>query len=351
MRTTTRLFSSFLPRFFDLCFGSFHATPRRRAAALLLAASATCAVAVSPLAHAFDLQGHRGTRGHAPENTMAAFRAAMAIGVDTLELDVHVTKDGELVVTHDPRLNAAFTRDAEGRWIEEPGPAIIQSTLAELQRLDVGRPKPGSRYAQQWPEQRPSDGERLTTLSALFEEVARRGPSSLRFNIETKLNPNTPELTPAAEAFAKALVDVVRRHGMAARVSIQSFDWSSLAVVQRLAPGIPTVALSARQGFLDNITDGRWTAGHTLATHGGSLPRMVKAAGAAVWSPFHGDLTEALLAEARALGLRVVPWTVNDPALIERLLDWRVDGLISDYPDRVRTAMARRSMPLPPSYR
>ena len=78
---------------------------------------------------------------------------------------------------------------------------------------------------------------------------------------------------------------------------------------------------------------------------------MVKALGAAVWSPFHGDLTEPLLAEARALGLRVVPWTVNEPALIERLLDWRVDGLISDYPDRVRAAMARRGMPLTASLR
>lgn len=299
----------------------------------------------------FDLQGHRGARGHAPENTLAAFRAALAQGVHTLELDVHVTRDGHVVITHDPRLNAAFTRDAQGRWIDEPGPAVIQSTLAELQRLDLGRPRPGTRYAQQWPELKPSDGERMPTLAALFEEVVRLGASGVRFNIETKLNPNTPELTPAAEPFAQALVEVVRRHGMAARVSIQSFDWSTLHVARRLAPEIPTVALSAQQKFLDNITDGRWTAGLTLAAHGGSVPRMAKAAGAAVWSPFHGDLTEALLAEARSLGLKVVPWTVNDPAIIERLLDWRVDGIISDYPDRVRAAMARRGMPLPPAYR
>jgi glycerophosphoryl diester phosphodiesterase len=306
--------------------------------------------AVSPVA-AFDLQGHRGARGHAPENTLAAFRAALAMGVHTLELDVHVTRDGEVLITHDPRLNPAFTRDAQGRWIDEPGPAVIQSTLAELQRHDVGRPKPGSRYAQQWPEQRSNDGERLATLSALFEDVARRGATTVRFNIETKLNPTTPDLTPEAEPFAKALLEVVRKHGMAPRVTIQSFDWRTLAVVQRLAPEIPTVALSAQQKFLDNIADGRWTAGHTLAANGGSVPRMVKAAGAAIWSPFHGDLTEALLAEARALGLKVVPWTVNDPAIIERLIDWRVDGLISDYPDRVRAALAKRGMPLPPAFR
>jgi glycerophosphoryl diester phosphodiesterase len=300
-------------------------------------------------ASAFDLQGHRGARGIAPENTLAAFRAALAAGVTTLELDVHVTRDGEVVVAHDPRLNPAFTRDAAGRWIDEPaGPAIVQLTLAELQRHDVGRVRPGSRYAQHWAERRDADGEPVPALAALFDEVKRRGATDVRFNIETKLNPNTPELTPEAEPFALAVLDVVQRHGLGARVTIQSFDWRTLAVVQRLAPQIPTVALSARQDFLDNITDGRWTAGHTLAAHGGSLPKMVKAAGAAVWSPFHGDLTEALLAEAKALGLKVVPWTVNDAMIIDRLLGWQVDGLITDYPERVRAAMARRGMPLPP---
>jgi len=251
------------------------------------------------------------------------------------------------VIAHDPRLNAAFTRDATGRWIDEPGPAVMQLTLAELQRFDVGTAKPGTRYVQQWPERTDVPGERVPSLAALFEEVKRRGANGVRFNIETKLNSNTPELTPAAEPFAQTLLEVIRQHGMSERVTIQSFDWRTLAVVQRLAPRTPTVALSARQNFLNNIDDGRWTAGHTLAAHGGSLPKMVKAAGAAIWSPFHGDLTEALLAEAKALGLPVVPWTVNDPAVIERLLDWRVDGLITDYPARVREAMARRGMPLP----
>jgi len=305
-------------------------------------------LAATPV-QAFDLQGHRGTRGLAPENSLTAFRTALALGVTTLELDVHVTRDGQVVIAHDPRLNPAFTRDAAGRWVEEPGTPIIQLDLAELQRYEIGRVRPGSRYAQQWSDRRGTDGEHVPTLSALFDEVKRRGADTVRFNIETKLQPDTPELTPAPEPYVRALLEVVPRHGMGARVTIQSFDWRSLAVVQRIAPTIPTVALSAQQKFLDNIADGRWTAGLQLAAHGGSVPKMVKAAGAAVWSPFHGDLSEALVGEAHALGLTVLPWTVNDPALIERLLDWRVDGLISDYPDRVRAAMARRGMPLPPA--
>jgi glycerophosphoryl diester phosphodiesterase len=315
-----------------------------RTATLVTAVSLTALSAAA----AFDLQGHRGARGMAPENTLAAFRAAMAAGVHTLELDVHVTRDAQVVITHDPRLNPAFTRDAQGRWIEEPGRAVIELDLAGLRRHDVGRAKPGSRYAQLWPEQQARDGERIPTLAALFAEVKKRRGEHLRFNIETKLTPDGAGLTPQPAPYVQALLEVVRGHGMASRVTIQSFDWRTLAIVQRVAPEIPTVALTARQKFLDNIADGRWTAGLNLAEQGGSLPRLVKASGAAVWSPYHGDVSAALVEEAHALGLKVVPWTVNEPAIIERLLDWRVDGLITDYPPRVRAAMARRGMALPP---
>lgn len=328
--------------------GFAHALTRAIGGGLRRLAWALCwgVLAAAPAA-AFDLQGHRGARGLAPENTLTAFRTALAIGVTTLELDTHVTRDGQVVITHDPRLNPAFTRDAEGRWIDEPGPAVAALTLAELQRYQVGRPRPGQRYAQQWPAQRTTD-ERIPTLAALFAEVRARGIEHVRFNIETKLHPDLPDATPDAETFARALLEVMRAHGMEQRVTIQSFDWRTLRVVQRLAPGIPIVALSARQKGLDNIGDGRWTAGLTLADHG-SIPRMVKALGAPIWSPFHGDLTEPLLAEARALGLQVLPWTVNDPPLIERLLDWKVDGLITDYPDRARAALQRRGLPVPPA--
>jgi glycerophosphoryl diester phosphodiesterase len=307
-------------------------------------------LALAPVqaAKAFDLQGHRGARGLAPENTLAAFRTALALGVDTLELDVGVTRDGVVVIAHDQRLNPNLTRDAAGRWLAEPGPSIHSLTLAELQRYDVGRLQPGTRYAQGFAEQRPADGERIPTLAALFEMVRAAGNTRVRFNIETKLTPLEPGLAPGPEAFAAAVLAVVESHGLRDRVSVQSFDWRTLQAVQRLAPGVATVALTARQPFLDNVGDARWTAGLRLADHGGSVPRLVKALGAGCWSPFHGDLDEASLAEARALGLTVVPWTVNEPAQMERLVKWGVDGLITDHPDRLRAVLSRLGKPLPP---
>jgi glycerophosphoryl diester phosphodiesterase len=318
----------------------------RRISWLYRVLAALLACVVAPVC-AFDLQGHRGARGHAPENTLAGFASALRIGVDTLELDLGMSRDGVLLVAHDMRLNPNITRDASGQWLRAPTPPLHSLDLASVQTHDVGRIKPGSDYARNFPGQRSVDGARIPTLDALFEQMARWGAKGTRFNIETKLDPLQPELSAPPEAFVQALLAVLRRHDMQARVSVQSFDWRSLKITQRLAPEIPTVALTAQQSWLDNVSDARWTAGLKLAEHGASVPRLVKASGAAVWSPFFGDLSQAALQEAHALDLQVVAWTVNEPAQIERLLDWGVDGLISDYPERVRRAMAKRGMALP----
>jgi glycerophosphoryl diester phosphodiesterase len=318
---------------------------RRSLRALLATALWFC----SQSSWSFDLQGHRGARGLAPENTLAAFSTALAIGVTTLELDLGLTRDGVVVIAHDQRLNPNLTRDAQGQWLPDEGkrPAIHALTLAELQGFDVGRLKPGTRYAQTFSDQQAVDGQRIPTLDALFDLVMARGNSRVRFNIETKLTPDTPELAPDPAAFVTAVLAVVDRHQMRSRVTLESFDWRTLQAMHKLAPEVPTVALSTQQGAPNNIADPRWTAGLRLQDHGGSVPRMVKALGAAIWSPHHVDLNANVLAQARALGLQVIPWTVNEPTHIERVLALGVDGIISDYPDRVRSLMAKRGMALP----
>lgn len=305
-------------------------------------------------AGAFDLQGHRGARGLAPENTLPGFARALGVGVHTLETDIAISRDGVLLISHDPALNPDITRGPDGQWLSGRGPVIFHTTAAELQRYDVGRLKPGTRYASQYPEQQAVDGARLPTLEALFALVKRAGDpppgqAPLRLALETKLNPLAPDDTAAPEPFARALVAAVRGAGLASRVSVLSFDWRTLQIIQREAPEIPTVYLSARQRWLDNIGSGPaspWTAGFALRDHG-SVPKMIKAAGGKVWSSFHGDLDAAQVKEAQALGLQVLAWTVNDPTQIEAMLDLGVDGIVSDRPDRVRTAMARRGMALP----
>jgi glycerophosphoryl diester phosphodiesterase len=314
--------------------------PASIAAALLLVGAA---------AHALDLQGHRGARGLAPENTLPAFERALAVGVDTLELDIGVTADGVVVVLHDVALNPAVTRDAQGQWLSGPATLVRSLTLQQLQAHDVGRIRPDSAYARSFPQQQPSDGTRVPTLASVFALVAAKG-APVRFNIETKLDPNRPDDTVPAEAMVTALLQAVRAAGMSERVTIQSFDWRTLRLVKDKAPELPTSCLTARTNGVDSTADARWTAGLRLADHGNSVPRLAKAAGCDTWSPNAGSLTRELLKEAQDAGLKVLPWTVNERADMDRLIGWGVDGLITDYPDRAREVMKARWMELPASF-
>ena len=308
-----------------------------------------CLAAALPLSGlAFDLQGHRGTRGNAPENTLPAFERALEIGVTTLELDIGITADGVVVISHDPYLNPAITRDDSGQWLPgAKGPLIKSLTMAQLQAYYLGRINPDTPYAKTFSTQQPRDGTRIPTLQSLFDRVKALGASNVRFNIETKIDPAQPENTVGPEAMTRALLKVVRDAGMTPRVAIQSFDWRTLRLVQQMEPAIPTVYLTIQTANSDNLRDGDWTAGLKFADHG-SAPGMVKAAGGKVWSPNGGAVTEALVKEAQALGLQVIPWTINNPADMERLIGWKVDGIITDYPDRLRTVMQARGMALPP---
>ena len=314
---------------------------RRTAAALtlLLAAGA---------ASAFDLQGHRGARGLAPENTLEAFQLALKLGVDTIESDLAVTRDGVLVLAHDPQVNPDLAR-LDGRWIDAPGPAIHSLALTELKRYDIGRLRPDTPYARQWPQQQAADGQRYPTLAELAALVRAAG-RPVRLNLETKVRPDSGATVPQPEIFARLVAEALDREGLAATTTIQSFDWRTLVVLKRLAPAVETVCLSVVSPSMDTVSADAsgaspWHAGLSEREHG-SVPRRVKAAGCAVWSPFWRNLDEVALAEARALGLRVIPWTVNDPAEMERLLALGVDGLITDYPDRGAALKSRRSKAL-----
>lgn len=317
-----------------------------RLATLCFAVSCLCTSAM-----AFDLQGHRGARGLMPENTLPAFAEALSIGVSTLELDVGVTADGHVVVSHDTALNPNLARAANGAWVETEL-LIKDLPLQALQAYDVGRIKPGSRGESRFADQQAVDGTKIPTLRQVFDLVKMSGNETVRLNIETKINPDRPDNTVSPEVFVDALLTLVRERQFESRVTIQSFDWRTLQLVQAQAPDIDTVYLTAQQNWLDNVkSDGdkasAWSAGFNLIQYDGNVPAMVKAAGGAVWSPFSGDVTNRRIKQAQALGLKVIPWTVNDPDMMEKLIDAGVDGIISDYPDRLRAVLQSRNMALP----
>lgn len=311
----------------------------------------TAFITLSGCASIIDVQGHRGARGLLPENTLPAFARALELGVSTLELDVGVTRDGVVVVHHDLYLNSDTTRSVDGKWLEMPGnraPSIASLTYEQLQTYDVGRLKPNTAYQKRYPDQVAVDGTKIPRLRDVLELVKKLGNNTVTISIETKLSPLEPKATLPPEAFVDAVLKVLAETRMSARTMLQSFDWRALRYAQKVAPYLPTVYLSAQQKFLDNIgaTDdkpSRWTADFNVQKHK-TVPAMVHAAGGWTWSPYHGDVTAENIAEAKALGLKVAVWTVNDVKQMEKMLDLGVDGIISDRPDIALRVVRERGL-------
>jgi glycerophosphoryl diester phosphodiesterase len=304
-------------------------------------------------ARAFDIEAHRGGRALFPENTLPSFANALSMGVSTLELDIGVTRDETIVVSHERGLNPDLARAADGAYIAPPGIPFVRLRLDEVKQYDVGQIRPGSSYAAQFPEQRAVPKTPIPTLGEVLGLVRKSGDPQVRLNIETKIDPNHPDESPDPQRFVALLLDLLKRENFSDRVMVQSFDWRTLQLVQKLAPTIPTVYLTLQAGSaptvsLDNAS--AWTAGFNPNEHGKSLPGTIKAAGGAIWSPFFRDVSPALISESHDLGLAVVVWTVNKPADIARMIDMGVDGIISDNPDLLRKVAEEKGIGLPKAW-
>ena len=265
-------------------------------------------------------------------------------------MDLGLTRDGVVVVCHDPRPHPEIARGPGGFWLGADGPAIASLAFGELVRFDVGRLRPGSAYAAAFPDQVPCDGQRIPRLADVF--ALAEANREVRFNLEIKTSPLRPEETAPPQVITDAVVRQVRVSGVVGRTTLQSFDWRVVRRVLETAPEIRTACLTSQQPEEDTIDGGRpgpkpWLAGLDPSALGGSVPRMVQSTGSRVWSPDFRDLGAERLREARDLGLAVVVWTVNRPEDMVRLIDLGVDGIITDRPDILRAVMIARGMAAP----
>lgn len=293
----------------------------------------------------FFVVGHRGSAGLAPENTLAAFKQALRIGVHAVELDVLQSADGELVVHHDYHLKPEIARTSNGEWLKSrPGPLIKGLTLAELEAYDVGRLKPNTKYANRYPDQQPVDGERIPTLREVISLIKNRTAKETQLWIEIKTNPEKPNLTPSPTVVADAVVQLLRQQNFTKQARILSFDWRALVHVQKIAPDLPTVYLSLEGRTLNNIKPGQpdaspWMAGIDIDDYKGSIPRAVNAAGGQYWAPYYKHLTYDLLNTAHELGMQVFVWTPDTDHHMKRLIDMGVDGIITNRPDILKSVI------------
>lgn len=298
-----------------------------------------------------DLQSHRGGRGEYTEESLTAFRHSLELGVSTLELDTHLSEDGAVVVWHDDTIQPEKCRDTAPVTPGDPdfpyvGDRVAVLTLAQLKTLDCGYQQlPG------YPEQQVVEGNRIAELKDVFALVREMRARGVWLNIETKVEDGQAG-GPGMEALTRAVVREIRHSGMSNRVTLQSFDWSALNLAGRLAPRLTLVALAAGPETLEIGQPGAAPilGGIDIDDYEGSVVKAAAAQGYDVVSPIYTSVTRQMIAEAGDLGLKVVPWTVNLPAVMNYLIDLGVDGIITDYPTRLRLVMEERGMSLPRAY-
>lgn len=331
----------------------------RLIALLVAVALALTGIAV---AHAdpqvFDLQAHRGGRGETTEESLRAFTKALELGVDTLELDIVISKDRRPMVWHDPRIDPTKCSDTAPVSAGDPqfpyvGKLVKDLTYAQLETLDCGK------LLKDFPKAQVVNGNKIATLPEVFA-LADSYHAGVRYNVETKVEAAEPENSAAPEVFVDVILDAIRAAGKVDKVEIQSFDWRTLPMTRQAEPSIPLVALWDETTWFPGSP---WLGGVDPAVVGDPIVGAASV-GANILSPGYtvpygakaGDPGFTLVADrsfndrAHALGLKVIPWTIDDAATMRAQIDAGADGIISDFPTLLRSVIAERGLPLPPAY-
>lgn len=287
-----------------------------------------------------------------PENTLPGFAAAFAAGVQIVELDVLVTQDDIPVVLHDPALCRAQARDAAGQWLEEASPPVITLSYDQLARYDVGSRNPRAAEGESWPEQARLDGVRVPRLADICALANQPEHRQCWLNIEIKSSPLASQLTPPPDRLAELVTAEIRAAGLERRTLVQSFDWRVITAMQKAAPQIARSCLSY---YPDCAPAGQRTIypgspyiggldldGAASVDISSQMPALVRQAGAVHWAPYFKDIAAHHVKAAKAEGLILSVWTVNEAEDINRMIEFGVDGIITDYPQRVQQLLLAR---------
>jgi glycerophosphoryl diester phosphodiesterase len=317
-----------------------------RLGALLCAAM----VAIAPSAAAaelprFDLQAHAGGRGQATGESLRAFTKSLELGVSTLELDINITKDHQPLVWHDPIIKPQQCSATGPAVAGDPsypyvGKLIHDLTLTQIRTLDCGKPDP------QFPDAEVVRGNKIAVLPEVFA-LADAYHADVRYDIETKVQANQPTTSAEPQEFVDVILAAVRAAGRLDRVEIQSFDWRTLPLVHQAEPSIPLAALWAKDTW---VPGSPWLAGVDPAVVGDPVVGATMV-GATMVLPEYVLVDRAMVDHAHSLGLSIIPWTVDNADDMRAQIALGVDGLITNYPARLRTVMADVGLPLPPAYR
>ena len=288
------------------------------------------------------IYGHRGARGVLPENTLESFKYLFENNIHAYETDILISKDFIPVITHDFRLDPSYTKDINDNWIEDENIKIIDLTYDQILQFDVGTLNKLSKYGRKFINQKSLQNQKIPKLSELLKLTSDNIVEDLLINLEIKSTPIEKNLTPEPNEMVKIIIDEVSRSNLEDRIIYSSFDWRVLREIKERDSKIPRAYLTS--GARGKIYDKSPWLDFTPLHNGVELPELIKALGGSAWHPNYKDVNKEIVQISHDKGLPVNVWTVNRESDMLRMIDYGVDGIMTDYPLKLKELCKRENI-------
>ena len=286
------------------------------------------------------IYGHRGARGDLPENTLESFKYLFENNINAYETDILISKDFSPVITHDFRLDPSLTKDNEGNWIEDENIKIYDLTYEELLKFDVGSLNKLSRYGRRFVNQKTLENQKIPKLSELLNLSSKNISENLLINLEIKSTPDEENLTPTPEEMVKLVMQEVNKSTLQNKIIVSSFDWRTLTEMKKLYPEISRAYLTFQQQAGIKIKNTIYNRSPWMSYmpffENHELPKIIKSQGGEAWHPYHKDITKKLVDISHQENLPVNVWTVNKDYDMLKMVEYGVDGIMTDYPLKLK---------------
>ena len=294
------------------------------------------------------IYGHRGARGDLPENTLDSFKYLFENNINAYETDILISKDLIPVITHDFRLDPSFTKDEEGDWITDENIKIFDLTYNEISKFDVGSLNKLTRYGRRFLNQRSLENQKIPKLDELLELSSKNLSKDTIINLEIKSTPDEKNLTPSPKEMVQIVLNDIKKSNLQDKIIISSFDWRILREVKNQSPEISRAYLTFQQEKGLKIKKTIYSKSpwidHIPLTIVYDLPKIIKELGGSAWHPYYKDINKKAVKDAHDYNLPVNVWTVNDEYNMLKMIEYEVDGIMTDYPLKLKELCDKKNI-------
>ena len=286
------------------------------------------------------IYGHRGARGDLPENTLDSFQYLFDHSIGAYETDILISKDFIPVITHDFKLDPSLTKDINGEWLADENIKIFDLTYEELSKYDVGALNKLSKYGRRFINQKSLPNQKIPKLTELLSLSKKSQIDNLVINLEIKSTPAQENLTPSPENMVGLILDVVNNFELNEKIIYSSFDWRVLREIKEQSPETPRAYLTYQQQTGTKISgtiydQSPWMDFMPLK-NAIELPRLIASLGGQAWHPYYRDISKKIVEISHEANLPINVWTVNDEDDMLKMIEYGVDGIMTDYPLKLK---------------